>query len=289
MNNTQHRGKVLELARNVHSANTRRAYDTQYRQFVQWAGKEGRFADVAPAYPPEAVREYLAERAERGNTPSTLHLIVSAIHARSKDAGLPDPTRNETVRHALRVARMRGHSRQATGLTHRNMLKIAPFATPKQWALLRLMRDCLLRVSEAADARWRDLVEEADGTGRLTIPNSKPDQEGKGAVLFVSKTTMKALELIRPGINPAVGEKIFRWCPKTICRNIARLAQQAELQGDYSGHSPRIGMAQDLARLGALLPEIQNAGRWSDPSMPARYIRSIDTGKSAVAKYSRFL
>ena len=169
------------------------------------------------------------------------------------------------------------------------MLKIAPFATPKQWALLRLMRDCLLRVSEAADARWRDLVEEADGTGRLTIPNSKTDQEGKGAVLFVSKATMEALELIRPGINPAVGEKIFRWCPKTICRNIARLAQQAELKGDYSGHSPRIGMVQDLARLGALLPEIQNAGRWSDPSMPARYIRSIDTGKSAVAKYSRFL
>ena len=227
---------------------------------------------------------------ERGNVSSTLHLIVSAIHARSKDAGLPDPTRNETVRRALRVARMRGHEpRQATGLTHRNMLKIAPFATPKQWALLQLMRDCMLRTSEASAARWRDLEPEPDGTGRLTIPSSKTDQEGKGAVLYVSTATMEALKLIRPGLNPAVGEKIFRWCPRTICRIIARLAQQAELRGDYSGHSPRIGMVHDLARLGALLPEIQNAGRWSDPSMPARYIRSIDTGKSAVAKYSRFL
>ena len=194
------------------------------------------------------------------------------------------------MRHALRVARMRGHEpRQVTGLVYRDMRKIAPFATPKQWALLQLMRDCMLRASEAAAARWRDLEPEPDGTGRLTIPNSKTDQEGKGAVLYVSKATMEALELIRPGINPAVGEKIFRWCPASICRIIARLAQQAELRGDYSGHSPRIGMAQDLARLGALLPEIQDAGRWSDPSMPARYIRSIDAGKSAVAKYSKFL
>ena len=49
-------------------------------------------------------------------------------------------------------------------------------------------------------------------------------------------------------------------CPRTISRNIARLAQQAGLRGDYSGHSPRIGMVQDLARLGALLTGIQDAG-----------------------------
>ena len=76
---------------------------------------------------------------------------------------------------------------------------------------------------------------------------------------------MKALKAIRPGVILPVGEKIFWWCPRTICRIIARLAQQAELRGDYSRHSPRIGMVQDLARLGALLTGIQDAGRWKDP------------------------
>ncbi len=291
--------ELMDLGAHTHSENTRRAYDTQYRLFVEWTEKQGRWVDLAPAYPPEAVCEYLDARAERGNTSSTLQLIVCAIRARSKNAGLPDPTRNETVRRMLRGARIRGHGLcQATGLTHRDMLKIRPLATPKQWALLRLMRDCLLRRSEASTVRWRDLSPEPDGTGRLTVPHSKTDQEGKGAVLFVSKRTMAALKAIRPWPTPAVGEKIFRWCPYSISCNIARLAEQAGLKGDYSGHSPRIGMVQDLARLGALLTEIQDAGRWKDPSMPARYIRGIDTryirwgidaGHSAVARYSEFL
>ena len=87
-----------------------------------------------------------------------------------------------------------------------------------------------------------------------------------------------------------MGEKIFWWCPRTISRSIARLAQQAGLKGDYSGHSPRIEMVQDLARLGALLTGIQDAGRWKDPSMPARYIGANgNRGETAMLKYSKFL
>ena len=98
------------------------------------------------------------------------------------------------------------------------------------------------------------------------MPYSKTDQDGKGAALYVSKRTMEALKAIRPGVILPVGEKIFWWCPRTICRIIARLAQQAELRGDYSGHSPRIGMVQDLARLGALLTGIQDA--WPAGKIP---------------------
>ena len=47
-------------------------------------------------------------------------------------------------------------------------------------------------------------------------------------------------------------------------------------------------MAQDLARLGASLPQIQAAGRWKGPQMPADYIRSISSGHSAVAKFEEF-
>ena len=151
----------------------------------------------------------------------------------------------------------RRNRRQAAGLTHRDMLEIRPIAKPKQWALLCLMRDCLLRRSEASDARWRDLVREPDGSGRLTVPYSKTDQTGKGAVLFVSEDTMRALKVIRPWPTPAVGAKIFGWSAGSIARNITRLAERAGLKGDYSGHSPRVGMAQDLARLAASLPEIQ--------------------------------
>ena len=275
-----------------HSANTRRVYDTQYRLFVQWCEEQGRWRDVAPAYPHEAVCLYLALRAERGNASSTLDQIVFALRSRFRDAGLPDPTRHETVIRAMRGARrlLGKNRRHATGLTHKDMLKIKPLATPRQWAMLCLMRDCLLRPSEAAAARWRDLSPDPDGSGRLTIPSSKTDQEGQGAVLYVTERTMKALKAIRPKPNPAVGEKFFGWSrPLTICENIARLADLADLKGDYSGYSPRVGMVQDLARLGASLPQMQNAGRWKESAMPALYCRYIAAKESAVAMYKEFL
>ena len=169
------------------------------------------------------------------------------------------------------------------------MKKIKPLATPRQWAMLCLMRDCLLRRSEAAAARWRDLSPEPDGSGRLTIPSSKTDQEGQGAVLYVTERTMKALKAIRPKPNPAVGARILGWRrPRTISRNIASLADLAELKGDYSGHSPRVGMAQDLSGLGASLPEMMNAGRWKSPEMVALYCRNIAAKESAVAKYKEY-
>ena len=210
-------------------------------------------------------------------------------HAGGRIAG-PD-SRHDSVRRLLHGAKKlrAGDRRPATGLTRQHMRKIAPIATPKQWALLCLMRDCLLRRSEAAAARWRDLECEPDGTtGHFTVPYSKTDQNGHGSVLFVTKKTMASLRAIRPR-QPAPGARIFDWSPHWISRIIAGLAGQAGLHGDFSGHSPRIGMAQDLERLGASLPQIQAAGRWKGPQMPAYYIRSISSGHSAVAKLEEFL
>ena len=57
-------------------------------------------------------------------------------------------------------------------------------------ALIAVMSDCLLRVSEAVALQVDGLQLESDGTGRLTIGQSKTDQEGEGAVLFVGAPTV---------------------------------------------------------------------------------------------------
>ena len=44
-------------------------------------------------------------------------------------------------------------------------------------------------------------------------------------------------------------------------------------------------MAQDLAANGISLPELMQAGRWADSSMPARYIRRQIAAGGGVAKY----
>ena len=52
-----------------------------------------------------------------------------------------------------------------------------------------------------------------------------------------------------------------------------------------SAHSFRIGSAQSLARRGATLPQLQTAGRWKSPLMPAAYCRNEAAGNGAIARF----
>ena len=70
----------------------------------------------------------------------------------------------------------------------------------KDIAMCAVLREGLLRRSEAAELRWHDLAVMPDGTGRLTIRFSKTDQFGEGATLFLSAETVQDLEAIRPAV-----------------------------------------------------------------------------------------
>ena len=69
-------------------------------------------------------------------------------------------------------------------------------------------------------------------------------------------------------------------------RILKRLARQAGLDPTtISGHSARVGMAQDLVAGGADLAAVMQAGRWKSPSMPARYAEHLLAQCGAVASY----
>ena len=57
------------------------------------------------------------------------------------------------------------------------------------------------------------------------------------------------------------------------------------LKDRISGHSLRIGTAVALAQSGASLVDIQTAGRWKDPSMPAHYARAQFAERGAIARF----
>ena len=52
-----------------------------------------------------------------------------------------------------------------------------------------------------------------------------------------------------------------------------------------TGHSGRVGMAQNLAATGTELPALMTAGRWKSSRMPARYTERQAAGRGAVARY----
>ena len=152
-------------------------------------------------------------------------------------------------------------------------------------ALVSVMRDGLLRRSEASELAWDDVARMADGTGRLTVRRSKTDQVSEGKVLYLSAMSMADLEAIRPDCQDYSNLAIFGLSSSQITRRIARSCEVAGFAGAYSGHSPRVGMAQDLAAHGAELPALMEAGRWDSPTMPARYTRAQAAERGAVARY----
>ena len=151
-------------------------------------------------------------------------------------------------------------------------------------ALVSVMRDALLRRSEAAALTWKDVTFLADGTARLTIRRSKTDQDGEGAIQFIGKDAAQALRAIQGDAAPS--DHLFRLCSgRAVSNRIAAMARAAGLGNGFSGHSPRVGMAQDLAANGASTTELMGAGRWSAHRMPAHYTRAQAAGRGAVARY----
>ena len=285
------------------SPNTVRSYRSQWQTFAAWAQKR-----AIPALPAEPVQvaAYLAERLDKlGHKPSTLRAAAAAIAFVHNACRFNNPCASPEVKAMLKSATRRsGRSqKQAEALTADALAAIestayrprvgrggrleAPQTAQRRAdvdiAIVSLMRDAMLRVSEAAELVWADLAAEADGTGRLLIRRSKTDADGEGAVAFVSEPTMKRLEAIRSGQAPS--DSVFGLRPNQIALRIKKAAKAAGLGDGFSGHSPRVGMARDLARAGIELPSLMNAGRWATPAMPALYIRNETAGRGAVAQF----
>jgi integrase len=154
-------------------------------------------------------------------------------------------------------------------------------------ALLLLAYDSLCRRSELASIRLDD-VECDDGMSPVYIRlrRSKTDQEAFGIIV---RPTTRTLACIKDWIDSSRirGGHLFRGIknnseimeginPGQINRIYKRLAENAGLPKKkikrISGHSIRIGAAQDLAESGSSLPKIMVKGRWSKVETVMRYI-----------------
>ena len=136
-----------------------------------------------------------------GKSMSTVRLAVSAIVDAHKRVGLESPV-NAGVSVTLRgLARRVGASqRQAKPLNADALAAIRATAfTPRRSrggslesddtalkrgqldiALASVLSDAGLRVSEAAQLQWRDILDAEDGAGLVYIERSKTDQAGEG-------------------------------------------------------------------------------------------------------------
>ena len=288
-----------------YAANTRRAYLASWGGFTQWRGQDLERSEPATH---EEIAQYARKLQTEGKTPATVRVRLAGISTVHQDTWpeIPDPNRHRKVKNEIReIARDDDREqKQATPLNADDMARVLETAHrprnagrgvegevqaakrgAKDIALIAVMRDGLLRAAEAAALTWKDLTPLRDGTARLHINRSKTDQEGTGATVYLSREATTHLLDMRNGSSPKPETPMFGISANWIGKRITQVAKHAGLEGHYSGHSPRVGMAQDLSEGGAEMPALMTAGRWTSEAMPARYTKNVQAGRGAVARY----
>ena len=156
--------------------------------------------------------------------------------------------------------------------------------------MLALGYELLTRRSELVSLRTDDLELRSDGTFRVLIRRSKVDQNGLGRIAFTSRKTAELVtewlawrgEDIQPLFCPIYhGYPIDRALEATIVKSIIKdAAREAGLDPSevaaFSGHSMRVGAAQDLLERGVDTAAIMRAGGWKSVNILARYLEKAD-------------
>ena len=256
----------------------------------------------------ELLAQYITDLFNEGKAPGTISIVVAAVKWLLKHQNAGKPVVLPITAAALSGIRREGRDRgrgQRSGLTWREVEKICVAQEAdgtlrglRNSAIFRVMSDGLLRISEVTELRVNDLE---DNTLRIRF--SKTDQGGgeslylcedtrlvvqkwlkwsgltegylfrrmtaRGDNLYVNKDTGESSALTADGVR-----KIIKTC-----------AARVGLTDKVSGHSLRIGSAVALAQVGASLVEIQVAGRWKDPGMPAYYARAQFAERGAIARF----
>lgn len=217
---------------------------------------------------------------------------VAAIKFAHRVADLPLPTDTSAVRLALRrVSRATPRRpKQALGLTNsllQTMLTACSQSLSglRDAALICVGYDTLCRSCELVGMRLEHLA--ADRSS-LCIPRSKADWAGDGRIAFLSPSTVQRLNAWLAAAKLESGplfQGVHTGRPSgrlmdtsSVRRLIKRLAKQARLPratvAALSGHSLRVGAAQDMMLVGCETISIMQAGGWRTHRVVARYVEN---------------
>ena len=287
-----------ELIKAGVSDNTLKAYRRALVELDAWLYAMKR-ADSEPLKD-AVLAEYITQLHQSGKAPSTIAQVVAAVKWQAKNIDRPDVVGAITLR-TLAGIRRDGKERgrgQMDGLTWKDVERVSSFAEASRTlaglrdsALINLMSDCLLRISEVVAVNVGDIK-----GSTLRIKSSKTDQEGRGEALYICESTRRVIKryLRKSGIDRGALFRRVRYQQHLgkgrLTANgardaIKRWSAEAGVEGFISGHSLRVGSAVSLARAGASVVDMQTAGRWKSADMPAHYAKAELAERGAIARF----
>ena len=284
--------ETASLIKSSVAENTLKAYQRALQNLTVWLA--GRTLSDA------LLANYITVLHETGKSPATIGQVLAAVKWQLKHQSqetLNFPITQATLAGIRREGRDRGRG-QVDGLIWQDVERVCIYAETqgtlvglRDAAMIRLMSDCLLRISEVVAVNVGDLKETT-----LTLRTSKTDQEGTGESLYICDATRRVLNRYRKRASITDGP-LFRHIrrgdhiqptrlhPHSARRIIKRRAADAGVEGFISGHSLRVGSAVSLAQAGATVVDMQVAGRWRSSQMPAHYAKAELAERGAIARF----
>ncbi|MBD2801767.1 tyrosine-type recombinase/integrase [Xenorhabdus sp. M] len=288
------------------------------RLWCQWCIGKGRpYLPVDADY----LRDYLWELHESGLAPATISNYAAMLNLLHRQAGLIPAGDSQKVKRILkkihRVAIVHGEKAgQAIPFRIADLNQIdtawngsASLKDCRNLAFLFVAYNTLLRISNLARLKVGDVTFNSDGSVMLHIGYTKTQVDGQGSIKALSPRASASLRywLQVSGLIEHADAYIF-------CRvhrsnqavvttekpmdefNLARIfsAAWSVVHGDkketgnkgryatWTGHSARVGAAQDLTESGYSLAQIMHEGNWRKPETVLGYIRNIEAKKSVM-------
>src|ERR1700678_1652848 len=290
------------MAEGAYSANTLRAQKADGAIFQTFC--ESRSQPYLPA-DPKTIRAFIDDQVKASKKPATVKRYVATIARVHIAAGLLNPCSSEAVRLGLKKMGRETSARQdqAHPLSWKDIKEFIESAgeglrADRKRAMLCVAYETLARRGELVALKVRDIEFWPNGTGQALIRRGKTDAEGQGRVAYLSRETVKWLRIWLQHAKITEGP-IFRRLigrdeigdalhPGSIAPIFKRVAQwigmPARFVDEVSGHSTRVGAAQDLAELDIDLAAITQAGGWKSPRMPLQYAEKINVARSGMAR-----
>lgn len=285
----------------AYAPSTIRAYKASFEEFIVFCEECKKSALPAS---PAVMAQFIQSLTQRKLSSATIRRTVSAIGTIHRLNRLDDPTRDpDVIIEMRRMHRQLGRTaKQAHPITQDTLIKLLEVTDDslrglRDKALLMVAYDTLCRRSELVALQIEDInhpkadpAQDKNYEISILLRKSKTDPEYMGKSLCI---TMKTYQSLLAWLDQSKLDKgpIFRGINNSldlsnqlgaaeVNRIFKRLAKRAKLDDsiiqDISGHSIRVGAAQDLARCGTSLPILMTKGRWSKADTALRYVERMN-------------
>lgn len=288
--------KTITKIEGAYAPSTIRAYRADFTDFMAFCHDRNISALAAQ---PNLIVQYIGELTGSGRSSASIRRALCGLSAIHKLNCYEDPTKDPDV--ALEMRRMHrklGRSSSQAGSINADTLDKLLLGTDdsirgvRDRALLLVAYDTLCRRSELVSLEVKDVkINTKNGieTSSILLRKSKTDQDSIGKWLHLTERTHIALanwisklpegqEMLFCGLNRAldISPKIGVGQINRIYKKIAKKAglDASEIKC-ISGHSMRVGAAQDLLNSGASMPIIMQKGRWSKTDTVMRYAEHL--------------